>query len=481
MTFSPRTKQTQIVALAVLFLLGFFLNSLVSYHSARSDMRAQIADTEMPLTSDVIHADLSKVLHYPVTISAVMAKDAFVQSWIADGERDAQQIERYLSAVLDNPDVFTSYFISDATRRYYHPSGKARFVSPGNPENVWYFRARDMHSDYETIVSVDEMNADALVVFVNHRVRDDAGTFLGVTGVGMKLTSVSSLLDKIEQDYATRAYFVDSDGKVVLSGARYDGPADLSDTTHLIDALARPEGQRPRILSRQIGDVEYLTTVRTLPDVGWRLVIERPAATNAWYTDRVILSNMLVALIFTIVIGGLANFTISGYQHRLEKLATIDHLTQAINRMAFDVTFDKALNALKRRSETGAGIMLDIDHFKHINDQYGHLSGDRVLQTVAATIQANIREADLFCRWGGEEFFVFLGNCPKAQAVDLAEKIRHAVERLSFTFDEQPLAVTISAGVAVLSPNEDRHHFIERADQALYAAKSSGRNRVEVA
>ena len=120
-------------------------------------------------------------------------------------------------------------------------------------------------------------------------------------------------------------------------------------------------------------------------------------------------------------------------------------------------------------------VMLDIDHFKHINDTYGHQVGDEVLVNLTKLIQGKIRNTDALVRWGGEEFVVLCGDTPIQNAQFLAEKLRIAIENTVLIKQQQ---VTCSFGIAEMIPDEDPKRLFERADKALYASKEGGRNRV---
>ncbi|MDD3365537.1 MAG: GGDEF domain-containing protein, partial [Syntrophomonas sp.] len=122
-------------------------------------------------------------------------------------------------------------------------------------------------------------------------------------------------------------------------------------------------------------------------------------------------------------------------------------------------------------------LMLDIDHFKKVNDSYGHQTGDQVLRTVADIIKSNLREVDLVGRYGGEEFLVILPHTDRNSGFQVAERIRRQIEGKSFTANG--LKITISIGVSQYR-NSEIGKFIELADELMYQAKTKGRNRVEM-
>ena len=120
-------------------------------------------------------------------------------------------------------------------------------------------------------------------------------------------------------------------------------------------------------------------------------------------------------------------------------------------------------------------VILDIDHFKYVNDTYGHMVGDEVLVNLAKLIQSKIRNTDALVRWGGEEFVILCGDTPMQNAQFLAEKLRMAIESAQLIKQQQ---ITCSFGIAEMIAGEDPKRLFERADKALYASKENGRNRV---
>ncbi len=168
------------------------------------------------------------------------------------------------------------------------------------------------------------------------------------------------------------------------------------------------------------------------------------------------------------------------YHEEIYRLTTIDGLTQAYNKRYFLETLARELNRAMRYDRALALAMFDIDHFKKINDTYGHLAGDHVLRELATLVTQAIRRDDVFSRYGGEEFSLIYPEVDLKGAALACEKVRSRVETHQFTFNNQNIPVTISMGVRALvhGENVDATHFIADADAKLYQAKQSGRNRV---
>ena len=161
-----------------------------------------------------------------------------------------------------------------------------------------------------------------------------------------------------------------------------------------------------------------------------------------------------------------------------EKKAYYDNLTKIYNRNKFNELFESELNRVKRYGNNCSLAILDIDHFKSFNDTYGHLVGDKVLVKLAETISQNVRNTDLFARWGGEEFVLLLPETSLENAAILCEKLRKKVEKIECK--ESQRQVTASFGVTLIHRDDTMQTALARADKALYEAKGAGRNRVMI-
>lgn len=166
---------------------------------------------------------------------------------------------------------------------------------------------------------------------------------------------------------------------------------------------------------------------------------------------------------------------------KLQQMATTDPLTSLFNRRHMTYLVEKELARFQRNAHPVAFLVLDVDHFKAINDQYGHDAGDRVLKEVAEIIKSRLRVQDLIARWGGEEFLAVLPDTRLDDAQLSAERIREALLAHNWqTSTGARMMITISAGVSEFRPDDDLNSAINRADNALYRSKEGGRNRVEL-
>ncbi|WP_458131228.1 diguanylate cyclase [Pseudomonas sp. R3-41] len=160
--------------------------------------------------------------------------------------------------------------------------------------------------------------------------------------------------------------------------------------------------------------------------------------------------------------------------------ALVDPLTGLPNRAAWSERLEHEVGQWQQHGNSLLLAMLDLDHFKRINDNYGHLAGDRVLKLIASVLRKRLRGSDFIARFGGEEFVLLVPDTPLAAGAKLAEALRLAIEACPFHFKGEPVTVTVSVGMTAFKPGEHSDSVLKRADQALYRAKNAGRNRVEL-
>ena len=168
------------------------------------------------------------------------------------------------------------------------------------------------------------------------------------------------------------------------------------------------------------------------------------------------------------------------HRDQLKELSIKDHLTGLFQRRVFDDMLTKEISRSMRQQQPLSVAMLDLDHFKDINDQYGHAIGDDVLIKMGQIFMSLMREADLVCRYGGEEFVILMPNTQLSDAQLISERIRIAVKSAQFKTDKGTINLTISIGIAELqlSQKELPEQFLKKADDALYQAKESGRDQI---
>jgi len=172
--------------------------------------------------------------------------------------------------------------------------------------------------------------------------------------------------------------------------------------------------------------------------------------------------------------------SMSQKMEELQRMAMFDILTDVENRRFAEIELTSRLSEMQRFGWPFGILFIDIDHFKNINDRYGHDTGDRVLMMIAKTLAKSLRPFDFVSRWGGEEFIVGVVNVNEEQLSNIADKLRHLVEQSSLTVGEDIISVTVSIGAAIATPDDTKDTLIKRADKLMYLSKKSGRNRVSI-
>ncbi|NVK20395.1 MAG: diguanylate cyclase [Methylocystaceae bacterium] len=475
-----RNKLRFILVLASLMVFGFMMTSLTSYYAAHDSLSKQISETALPLTSNNIYSEIQRDLLQPIFISSLMAQDTFVRDWTIQGEKDPEQLVKYLKEIQSRYNTVTSFFVSEKSKSYYHASGVLKNVNPQDPLDAWYFNFVQSGQEYEINLDFDTANPSNLTVFINYRVYDYAGNFIGVTGVGLSVERVQQRIVTYQKRYGRRVTFIDREGTIMLSNTNDYAGSSIRKTPGL-DTIAT------QILSQPSGTFSYVRDGKTIhlnsrlvDEFQWYLIVEQEEkSVEAKITDN-LKTNLIVSLIICVIVLFIANLTINRYQRRLQDMATTDKLTGVPNRNIFDPIFDQIKKSAKRHSYPVSVAMLDIDHFKQINDKYGHLGGDTVLKNVARVIQERLRESDTVFRWGGEEFLILLPECDDQRAQKICEEIRKSIENCTILHGSHDIKVTASIGVTQMMNEEAALPLINRADQALYQSKRTGRNKLSI-
>ena len=480
---SPLYSQRSLVLTLVALLgAGFLATSFLSYYASRASIRDNIVNTELPLTSDTVYSEIQKDLVRPILISSMMARDTFMRDWVVNGEKDSDQMTRYLNEVMTHYGAYTAFFVSNTSLTYYHAKGVLKQVKATEPRDARYFRVRDMKDPYEINVDPDLANKDNLTFFINYKVYDYNSRFIGAAGVGLTVDAVIKLIDKYQQRYQRSVYFVDNFGRLVLTGAG-GGPQGarigqkLSELDSMKDLVSRLPKPHSGSYEYSVQGQGHFLNVRFIPELNWYLFVDKREDSALGEIRQSLYLNLLICLLVTLIVLALLNRVIKRYQDKIQAQAILDSLTELPNRRGFDLLAAQAMHEARREPKPLTALLLDLDHFKALNDTYGHLAGDQVLIGFARDLESCLRHSDIVCRWGGEEFIVLLKDTDGKTGLMIAEKIRQHVEQQRYAYNSQALHVTVSIGLTTQQPDDTLHSLLSRADHAMYRAKQSGRNR----
>jgi diguanylate cyclase (GGDEF)-like protein len=232
------------------------------------------------------------------------------------------------------------------------------------------------------------------------------------------------------------------------------------------------------------GRVIAATILGTLACIAFAFAFDSYSFEHGWRWGKDPINNFLIPAIiappfFYFLLSKLRELAVA--HHELMIISTTDSLTDCFNRRAFTALVDRCLDRMFKElpPAEGALLVIDVDHFKSVNDSFGHDTGDQALRLIADTIRAAVRESDAVGRIGGEEFSVFLPGVNYPQAEDMAERIRSAVASLRFSPTGKPYRLSVSIGGATFERATSFSELYRQADDRLYDAKRNGRNRVE--
>jgi signal transduction histidine kinase/DNA-binding NarL/FixJ family response regulator len=346
-------KHRLILWLSVLLGAAFAISSLASYFVSRNSIRHEIIANELPLTVDNVYSEIQRDLVRPILISSLMAHDTFLRNWSLNGERDTRRIAEYLKEIQVKFDALTCFFVSERSHTYYFENGFFKKISQADSRDAWYWRVRKMAAPYEINVDLDQAHGDALTIFINYRLTDRDGVFLGATGIGLTVNSVRKMVDNYQKHYHRTVYFTDRQGRILLHG---DG-ARLPDSIRAMDGLRE---RADTILSQPAGSYQYVRNdrvrqlnVRYLPELGWYLFVEKAEDEDLANIYHTLLLNLAISAAATLVALLLTHLSISYHQKRFK--ATVDKHTAELN-----VALSEASSANQSKSQVLAYISHDL-------------------------------------------------------------------------------------------------------------------------
>lgn len=316
----------------------------------------------------------------------------------------------------------------------------------------------------------------ALNVSATYPLLSDGEEVIGFALAGLDLSFFQRWLDEFDDPTVTISIL--DERRVLLARTPANGEVGRPIEDEQLEAFILANEIKESFRRRSpIDGIDRVWTLRRTPNLPFVIAAGYPVedVLKPWYGK---LGAYTVAIL---LLSAVSIALARSYQRnqtnalQMEVLAMSDQLTGLMNRRSFD-SLARARMEQDRMRETGtAFIMIDVDHFKDINDRHGHEAGDAVLKEVSDAIRGSFRSTDLVCRWGGEEYLAYLPGADLRIALQLAERLRSQVEQADFAHG---VTVTISAGIALLTKDDTLEDVIRRADEMLYKAKRSGRNRV---
>ena len=317
-------KNRFLLGLGIVLAGGFLAVASFGFLASRQSIRAGISEQSLPLTSDNIYSDIQKDLIRPVIVSSMMASDPLLRKWLLEGERDPEYIKRYLKNIRREYGAANSFLVSEHSRQYYTDAGAMKAVSEAVPRDGWYFRVRQMQDPYEINVDPDEFNQDAVTLFVNYKVIDEQGRYLGCTGVGLTSAAIANNIDRHEGAFQRHVHLVDRNGRSLLAGKSIPGAnRSLRDTPGLADVADRilAGNTTPRTSEYRKGISLILVNSRYIPELSAFLVVEQAEDPGIRGIQHTYLFNLVVSFVFSMIALALVNLLVRRYQTKIETLA----------------------------------------------------------------------------------------------------------------------------------------------------------------
>lgn len=471
-----------VILLSMMFVAALFSLPVINYLAHRNDMLTEVRERELPLTADNIYSALQRDIVRPKLVAESMASDALLINWLTSGESDSQPIFAMLKQRLTESGANTTFLVSEKTRRYYHDSGVILDLTPDKPDDAWYFDFLRNDKTTQINFNQDSFDKNRMVAYINVKIFDPENTIIGITGVGLEISYLQNLLHKYQKEFDANVFLVNSSGRINLSqtyaGKNGEKISSLADFSAIAETALDKQNH---FFTIEHGKDSYALQTRYIPELNAYVFAERNIDKLLLSAKETLISNLFICSLITLIILPIILVTLRRYQTDLEIAASTDALTGLLNRHAFMPIIEQAIEEAKRDHQPLCILLADVDFFKKINDNYGHLFGDITLVQLAKTLAERFRKSDAVCRWGGEEFVILLKQTDITTASDLANKVREAIAATAIIHDTNSVHITISIGIASYRHDETCSEWLERSDKALYEAKNAGRNRVQLA
>ena len=461
------------LAITLLIVTGFSF-VLYSDHEYYHNLALKQVESTVSMAAADVSKNIGSYVAEQITIAEGMATDSFLWDWLAT-EPDAydkdevQPLLRYLGAYQKKYKYNLVFLISDKSLRYYYQDGLIKTISPDEPIDVWYYNFLRLGYAHDIQLDRSEIDNYASSIFVNCRVVNDAGEFLGVIGSGRKINSTQERINRSCEELGLNIY-------VVNTGNAANSLHWTMDYFKTPEEVARLTGLSPEEIStpHPRTDPIWLGTrclkIEHDANLHWNFIIEKDTVPlMEAYAERL---RYDIICILLIIVGCVTISTglIRKLNNRVKIVENMDAVTNLPNSKLFQERFLIELGKYGAKPMTL--VMFDIDNFKACNDTLGHLYGNTVLKLTADYIQKNIGKNGFFSRWGGDEFIGLFFQPPQETQKWMDELNRHIREQ-----NANIIPISLSIGLTLVDPAIEFADLLDQADAALYQAKENGKNQ----
>ncbi len=320
MSFIFQKKSRWAWILCLLLSAGFLAHSISDYLVTRANVRQTMTESTLPLSSDNVYSEIQRDLLSPILIASMMANNSFLRGWVTTGEEDEERIVGHLREIKSRYRTVTSFFVSEKTRNYYHADGLLKKVREDEARDAWYFRVRDMKVPYEINVDPDMANRDETTIFINYRVHDEQGRFIGATGVGLTVNRANQLISRYETKYARQIYFVNATGDIVLrpSNSPMRQYRSLGEIDGLEEHAAGLLDGSTHSLTYERGGERRIMNCRFVPELNWYLIVEQSEESMLSPLRTQLRTNIITGLLMTMLVGFICIWVIRSHKAGIE-------------------------------------------------------------------------------------------------------------------------------------------------------------------
>lgn len=435
------------------------------------------SDTEnmVTLTSKNISNEVNDFLSKPFIVAKTMANDALLKNWLRNENilsRDSLTlIKKFLSAYKNKYGYEEVFLVSERTHMYYYDGGMDRVISASNAKDKWYYDFKNSKNEYNITVDTDEIHKGSIYLYINFKIEDEKGNFVGVTGVALDISKINDIFEKYQKTYNLKAYITSKDNniKIYSYGAKFF--KELSSLPELIENKELFNRNRNMNFIWYKGKGENTCiTAEYINDLNWYVCVEKNMdSTERAFFSRVKYDIGYVCLILALTISLIAS-VFSKYNKLVIKIENTDELTGLPNRKQFYGMLEKLPES---KIKDGYFFIFDIDHFKLINDNKGHLFGNKTLSLVAGAAQKHISDTGIISRWGGDEFSGIIYS-----DFDPEKIFKEIMSDIADIPIETGDTLTISVGIYNIKNYTSTDDILNKADKALYISKNNGRNKI---
>lgn len=455
--------------LLMVVIFSVALSAIISLSKSVENQSLQERQSLTPAL-DIITQEILK----PLYIAETIARSSSLKDKLNENIMDEKAIIAKLKEMSEEFGI--GFFVaSEKSRTQYNSDGS---TFPLTIEDVeWYFRAKN--APQNIVASLG--NKENIHIYFDVKIHNLQGEFLGFIGVSRKLESFITSFEKIKLNLDYDFVFVDQNNDIVLSsdkslvadGKRIKTLQQLPWFIALTPEQQSGQHANDNVLVNVAGD-DLLIAKADLKALNWKLFLVNSLNVRQHENNKIFIVQTLYIILVLLIALLIGRTALPYIQAEFANKHQNDPLTQLPNRAHLAWRFKQIV----KEKQHLCAIIVDIDHFKIINDTYGHAAGDLILCEFAKLIKSQLRDIDILGRWGGEEFVILLPSTDFRMAYDVAERARVAISSHRFTTGSKVLSMTASFGVAFRATPYKLEDIVKHADEALYLAKREGRNIV---